>query len=264
MRKWEIQLEDYNSLVKELVKKRGKGESGLKFDRPFIIASDIAGQYFCEKKVELQYLHGEVETEEKTVGTEAHEKLLEDSVKVKRRELWQKIYGKKPVFALEMFLLAKYKKVVLAGKPDSVIFQRGCPLTVFEYKFSKSGIAYKTYHVQAGTYGILLRNMGFNTSRLFYAIVIVDPIARKDKELKRKVVNAIMKNGPKEAVLKIENGTIYFHKFNKEAAEKDLDWAIEYWQNSRKAKSTSNMNKCKNCVYKVECQKSIHKSLTSF
>jgi len=55
----------------------------------------------------MEYLPGEVETEAKNMGTEAHEKLTEDSVKVKRDELWQKIYGTKPVFALEMFLLAK-------------------------------------------------------------------------------------------------------------------------------------------------------------
>jgi hypothetical protein len=125
MRKWERQLEAYSSLVEELVEKREKGESNLRFDRSVIIASDIAGQYFCEKKVEMQYLYGDVETEEKSIGAEGHEKLLEGSVKIDKQELWKKIYGKKLTFALEMLLLAKYKDVVLAGRPDSVLFQNG-------------------------------------------------------------------------------------------------------------------------------------------
>jgi len=264
MSKWHQQLENYYSLLKELIKKREESQGELRFSRPLIVASDIAEQYFCEKKVEMQYLHGEVETEEKTIGTEAHEKLLQDSVKIKRRELWQKIYGKKPVFALEMLLLAKHREVVLAGRPDSILFQNGYPLIVFEYKFTKSAIAYMTHHVQARTYGVLLRNMGFDTSRLFYAIVLADPKARHDRELKRKVVDAVVKNGPKETVLNIENAGIHFHKFNQTDAEKDIDWAIEFWKNSREAISTNNSNKCKNCEYKVECERSIHKELSSF
>jgi len=41
-----------------------------------IVASGIAGQFFCEKKVEMWYLHGEVESEAKNMDTEAHPELL--------------------------------------------------------------------------------------------------------------------------------------------------------------------------------------------
>jgi hypothetical protein len=71
MPKWERQFGAFHSLREELVDMQRKGEGKLRFNRPFIIASDISQQYFCEKKVEMQYLHGRVETPEKTVGTEA-------------------------------------------------------------------------------------------------------------------------------------------------------------------------------------------------
>jgi hypothetical protein len=264
MRKWDHKLASFDSLAKEIAEKQKRSEGNLRFNRSFIPASDIAEQYFCEKKVEMDYLHGDVETEEKSIGTEGHEKLLEGSVEIKRQELWKKIYGKEPTFALEMLLLAKYKDIALAGRLDSVIFQNGYPMTLFEYKFSKSRIAYKTHHVQARTYGILLRNMGFDTSRLFYAIVIADPEARHDKGLRKKVVQAAYKNGPKEAELNIQNIVIYLQKFNEEEAERDLDWAIGFWKNTREAIMTSNPNKCKNCEHKVECSKSIHNELSSF
>lgn len=264
MNRWQDQLEFYESLVREIKEKQQKGKSELRFEGHIVIASDVAEQFFCEKKVELQYLHGEVETEAKAIGTEAHEKLLQDSVKIKREELWQKIYGKKSVFALEMLLLAKHKNVFLAGRPDSILFERGFPLIVFEYKFTESRIAYMTHHVQARTYGLLLRNMGFDTSRLFYAIVTADPEARHDIELKRRVVDAVVKNGPKENMLSVQNAEIHFHRFNQTDAEKDLDWALEFWKKSRDAILTNNPNKCKNCEYKVECKRLNQKELSSF
>jgi len=253
MRKMQNQLEKFHSLVEQLVQKIRKEEGELRFGRPFIKASEIATQYFCEKKVEMQHLHGEIETERKILGTEAHEKLLEGTIKIKRRDLWKKIYGEKPILAPEMLLLAKYKDVVLAGQPDCVLFMRGFPLYVLEYKFSRSRIPFRDYHVQARTYGILLRNMGFDTSRLFYVIVIVNPEARNDRRLREKVIDAVTKDRPKDTVLTIENAQIYLKKFNQTEAEQDLDWAIEFWKKQREAIPTRNLNKCKSCEYNAEC-----------
>jgi CRISPR/Cas system-associated exonuclease Cas4 (RecB family) len=228
----------------------------LRFNRSLMVASDIAGQFYCEKKVEMQYLHGEVETEAKNMGTEAHEKLTEDSVKVKREQLWQDIHGDRPILALEMFLLAKYGDVLLAGKPDSVLFAHGFPLVVFEYKFSRSGIAYPSYHVQAQTYGVLLGNMGFDTSRLFYAIVVADPKTKGSRELRQNVIRTVKMNGndPKEAVHSINDAKIYFCKFNRISAEENLTWAFQFWNKNREAESTSNQNKCAKCEYQTYCQ----------
>jgi hypothetical protein len=252
MTEWKARLLYFDSLLEELRKSREIGGK-LRFNRSAIVASDIAGQFYCEKKVEMQYLYGEVESEAKNIGTEAHEKLTEDSVKVKREELWSKIYGDKPVFALEMFLLAKYGDVLLAGKPDSVLFAHGFPLVVFEYKFSRSGIAYPSYHIQAQTYGVLLGNMGFDTSRLFYAIVVADPKTKGNRELRQNVIRIVTMNGPREAVHSINDAKIYFCKFNRICAEKDLTWALEFWSKKREAEPASNQNKCAKCEYSAEC-----------
>lgn len=254
MIEWQVQLEIFVSLLRELNGNRQEQSGKLRFDRSAVLVSDVAGQYYCEKKVELQYLHGKIETEEKNIGTEAHERLTEDAVKVKREELWQKIYGSEPVFALEMFLLAKYGDVFLAGKPDSVLFTRGFPLVVFEYKFSRSGVAYPSYHVQAQTYGVLLGNMGFDTSRLFYAIVVADPKTRGSQELRQNVVRTLMANSLKEAVHSIDDAKIYFNKFNRLEAEKDLAWALEFWNKNREAQPTNNQSKCAKCEYQAQCR----------
>lgn len=253
MNRWREQLESLDALFKELKHNREKA-GRLRFGRSVIAASDIAEQFYCEKKLEMEYFHGKVETETKAAGTVAHEKLTEDSVKVKREQLWQEIYGDKPVFALEMFLLAKYGNALLAGKPDSVLFARGYPLLVFEYKFSKSGVDYPSYHVQAQTYGVLLENMGFNASKLFYTIVVANPETKGSGELRRTVVNTVLRDGLKEATHSVDDAKVYVCKFDRVNAERNLNWALEFWSNRREAELASNQNKCAKCEYQTKCR----------
>jgi CRISPR/Cas system-associated exonuclease Cas4 (RecB family) len=254
MTKWKTQLENFDSMIKELRRKREEQEGRLRFNRSTICASDIAGQYYCEKKVEMEYLHGEIETEAKTTGSEAHEKLIEDAVEIKREALWKKIYGEEPVLTVEMFILAKYQDVFLTGQPDAVMFYKGRPIVIFEFKFSKSGIAYPSHHVQAQAYCLILENMGFDTSRLFYAIVVADPKTKGDPKLQRKAIDAIFKKGFEESILSTDDTIIHFCKFHPSEAQESLQWAIEYWKQKRNASPTSNPNKCSNCEYQTQCQ----------
>jgi len=257
MTTWKKQLEKYNSLLEQIAQRKEKNEGILRFNRCTIRASDVAGQYYCEKKIEMEYLYGEVETETKNQGTEAHENLLEGSEAVDQEDIWKAIYGKKPVLALEWLLLAEYKDIILIGQPDSVLFENGFPLVVFEYKFSRSKRAYPSYHVQAGFYGLLLKSIGFDTGRLFYAIVVADRRARDDPSLKDNVFEAVMKNGLKRAILHIENAVVYLNKFDEQEAQSSLEWAIQFWKGQREATSTTNPNKCRICEYQEECKKLI-------
>jgi CRISPR/Cas system-associated exonuclease Cas4 (RecB family) len=254
MTKWKTQLENFDSMLKELRRKREERDGRLRFDRSAVSVSDIAEQYYCEKKLELEYLLGEIETEAKTMGTEAHEKLIEDAVEIKREALWKKIYGEEPVLAVEMFILGKYEDVFLAGKPDAVMFYKGRPIVIFEFKFSKSGIAYPSHHVQAHTYGLILENMGFDTSRLFYAIVVADPKTRGDPKLQRKAIDAIFKRGFEESILSTDDTIIHLCKYHPSEAQESLQWAIQFWKQKRAATPTTNPNKCAKCEYQTQCQ----------
>ena len=263
MTKWKAQLEIFDSMLKELRRRRQEGDGRLRFDRSAVSVSDIAEQYYCEKKLEMEYLHGEIETEAKTIGSEAHEKLIEDAVEIKREALWRKIYGKEPVLAVEMFILGKYRDVFLAGQPDAVMFYKGRPIVVFEFKFSKSGMAYPSHHVQAQMYCLILENMGFDTSRLFYAIVVADPKTRGDPELQRKAIDAIFNKGFEESILSTDDTIIHFCKFHPSEAEESLRLAVEFWKQNREASPTSNPNKCSKCEYQSQCQNTMSNALTS-
>jgi hypothetical protein len=250
LEKWQQHLSEYLSFLKELSQ---ESRESLRFGRRVVAASEVAQQSFCEKKVEMQYLHGEIETEAKIVGTEAHGRLLEDTVRVEREELWKKIYGRTPVLALELLFFARFNEIIIAGKPDSILFANGQPLVILEHKFSRKLVAYETYHVQARTYGLILKNVGFDTSNLFYAIVIADPAKRFDKNLKSRVLKAINKNGPQEGILNLDDAKVFLHKYVHEDAEKDINWALKFWKREREAIPSQNLNKCKVCEYFEKC-----------
>ena len=254
MNEWKRQLVNFDSMLKELRRKREEQDGRLRFRRLTISASDIAGQYYCEKKVEMEYLHGEIETEAKTIGSEAHERLIEEAVEIKKEALWKKIYGKEPVLAVEMFILGKYQDVFITGQPDAVMFYKGRPIVIFEFKFSKSGIAYPSHHVQAQTYGLILEKLGFDTSRLFYAIVVADPITMGDPKLQRKAIDAIFKEGFEESILSTDDTLIHLCKFHLSEAQENLRWAIQFWKQKREAIPTTNLNKCAKCEYQTQCQ----------
>src|SRR3990172_9145611 len=96
--------------------------------------------------------------------------------------------------------------------------------------------------------------MGFDTSRLFYAIVVAEPKTKGNRELRQAVVHTILKNKPQEATHGIDYAKIYFNKFNRTSADKNLAWAFEFWSKNREAEPAGNQNKCIKCEYKIPCQ----------
>jgi hypothetical protein len=252
---WKVRFKNYENLLKELQHERTKTQTGLRFNRSSITASDIASQYFCEKKLEMEHLYGKITTPAKMTGTQNHEKLLETAVEVNKEVLWQRIHEPQPIFVLELLLVAKYQTTLIIGKPDSVLFQNGQPQIVFEYKFSRSGVAYPAYHIQARTYGILLTNLGFDTQNMHYAIIVADPKQKGQSTLQDEAMNAITENGSQETMLQIQNANVYLQKFSLETANKNLEWALQYWKRIREAQPTDNPSKCLKCEYQAKCDK---------
>lgn len=251
--KYQRQLLDQDSLFHEIRTKLKNDDVSLRFGKPWVAASNLAQQYYCEKKVEMQFLHGEVDTESKQIGTEAHDSLVAKSQKVTRDTLFREIYTQELVIAQELLLISRYNDVILIGKPDAIVFYRSQPLLVIEYKFSDSSIPYQNYHVQAHVYCTILEDMNFDTHQLFYAIAIVPPALRNDQELFDKILVAVSQCGPKEAEFTVGQAHIYTYQYRPETAKRALDWALQYWQKVRDALPTTNINKCKTCEYQNEC-----------
>jgi predicted RecB family nuclease len=249
---WESQLEEFNSINKQLTEKKQEGQ--LRFNRKVVRVSDVADQYYCEKKVEMRYTFGRIENYEMTRGSQWHERLLDNMEKIKFKDIWKKIYEPNPLYVSEIPLLTRYRDIIIAGVPDAIFFTSGVPFFLLEYKFTRSTSPSVSNRVQVGTYGLLLNKIGFNTDHLFHAIVLVDPSLRTASNLRQNIFRSIIKNGLKQAVLKTENAIIYTDRFDKEQAKKDLEWAIKYWQIQREATPTEDQNKCERCEYRFNCK----------
>jgi CRISPR/Cas system-associated exonuclease Cas4 (RecB family) len=227
--------------------------ASLRFNQPYVRASEIAEQYYCERKVEMTHLHGRVETETKRQGSEGHESLQAESVEVERMEMLEEIFSGEPIIVHELPLLAEHRGVVLAGKPDAVIFREGLPVALLEVKFSNSPYPYRSYHVQARIYGRILDGAGFDTSDLFYVIAVAQRENRGDVRLFGRVIEALKECDSGEASFEVDGVHVYVYEYNQPEAVMDLDWALDYWRGSRAVEPVDNQVKCRNCEYQQKC-----------
>jgi CRISPR/Cas system-associated exonuclease Cas4 (RecB family) len=67
------------------------------------------------------------------------------------------------------------------------------------------------------------------------------------------VIEAVNENGPGEASLMVGNAHVYLYEYNQPAAERDIDWAIDYWKGARDTVPVDNPAKCRSCEYREKC-----------
>ena len=248
-------IERFNQLANELAIAE---EGNLRFKSKFVPAHKVAQQYYCEKKVEMAYIYGEEETPEMKLGREAHTFLLEDTIVVKRVELLRRIFSGMPVPVREMHLLGKHNKIIIVGVADAIFFYGGYPLFLFEYKFSNRPIPFRDHHVQARLYCYLLHLMGWDTSKLKYALIISPVECKGDKELERAPLYVIKQPKEERLKIKLKKGcaNIYINNFDMKEAIDELNWALDFWTEKRPAKPTAKKGKCNKCEYKEKCASS--------
>lgn len=230
----------------------------LRFDTRCIKISDIASQFYCEKKLELRYLHGEVDNIEKLFGREEHDELAQEGVKIEIQKGWEQIFTAHRLFLSESLFFAKYKDICLAFKPDRVLFVDGSPRLLIEFKFSRYSIPFDSYHVQLQTEGYLFKKLGFDVSRLYYLIIIaptnIKPDSKYLSDIPKRVFEKIQPHIIEEHFI-FKDINAYLYKFNTKTAKKNFKWALEYWKYEREAKLADNKNKCRSCEYKKPCAK---------
>ena len=247
-------LESYlvseSSLSKRIAE--AKDQAPLRFNLPCVRASTIGAQYYCERKVEMVQLHGRVETEIKHQGVVRHEALQAGSVEEDRETILRRIFTGERVVVHEFPLIAGYRDVILAGQPDAILFRDESPLIVFEYKFSNSRIPYHSYHAQARVYCRMLEAAGFDTSDLYYAIAVAPRDSHRDETIFGKVIK-IVNESEGETSLTVGGAYVYLYEYSRPDSEKDIDWALEYWRETRNSEPADNPVKCRSCEYREKC-----------
>jgi len=247
----------YTSQI-ELFRQIRENLNPLRFNNKCIRVSDISDQYYCEKKVELAYLHGDIETEPKILGRDAHDKLIEDYEEITLKKKWKRIFSSPRLMLSESLFFAKYNGLFFMFRADRILFERGIPKILIEFKFSKYQRPFLSYRVQLQAEALLLKEIGFNTDELYYSIIIAPSDIERDSSFLNQIPTIIYNQLPdhEEGVLHLNFGDInaYTYQFDVIEAKKKIKWAMEYWNNEREAVATDNKNKCKRCEYNDSCK----------
>lgn len=230
-----------------------------------IPASSIGTQFFCEMKVEQGYVHGEIETEEKTEGDALHEELLAMRPTSQKR-LLEDIAKEKLVVA-SFPLAAEANGLVLIGVPDAVIFQDSRPTQVIELKTTRgdASVLYDGQRAQTVIYGLLLDRVGFDCKDLNLLVVKLRRQATLSDEQKAKFLDALtaslVSGKDLRTILPRAEGQVVPHSFayRRDEAISVLSRTQGYWLGQRYAQPTSNPNKCRACEFRRMCPASLVK-----
>ena len=230
-----------------------------------IPASSIGTQFFCEMKVEQSYVHGEIETEEKTEGDALHEELLAMRPTTQKR-LLEDIAREKVVVA-SFPMAAEANGLVLIGVPDAVVFQDARPTHVIELKTTRgdASVLYDGQRAQTVIYGLLLDRVGFDCKRLNLMVVKLRRQAALSDEQKGKFLDvlteALVSGRDLATVLPRAEGQVVPHSFayQRDEAISVLNRTQGYWLGQRHAEPTSNPNKCRACEFRQMCPVSLAK-----
>ena len=228
-----------------------------------VSASSIGTQYFCEMKLDQSYIHGDIETEEKSEGDVLHEELL--AMEPTTRKTLLDDIGRRRIVVASFPLAAEAEGLTLIGVPDAVIFQNGRPTHVVELKTTRgnASILYDGQRAQTAIYGLLLDQVGFDCRDLNLVVVKFSrktPISEKQKShFLDALTNALISSKDLSTLASRAEGTVVPHSFpySKDEAVRILNLTRGYWLNQREAQPTSNPNKCRACEFRRICPSSL-------
>jgi CRISPR/Cas system-associated exonuclease Cas4 (RecB family) len=229
---------------------------------PTISASSIAEQLYCEMKVEQSYVHEEVETDDKALGTALHEELLA----MERATLDEVVNSiqKKKRCVVSFPLVAKVGDLTLVGVPDAVVFQNRSPTHILELKTTggDTNIVYEGQKVQAAVYGLMLQKIGFDCSKLKLVIVKLkrnNPLTGGQRhKFLASLVNVMVSGRNLEATELQSEGSLAVHSLDYNVQE-ILDYIQQvqgYWLGQRAPIPTNNPKKCQRCEFGDVCPSS--------
>lgn len=226
-----------------------------------VAPSKVGGQFYCEKKIDLEREHGEVETPEKKRGSETHEKAAEDAVEVEMDEVWDAIERGDRQILVESPFVGEVDEHVIVGIPDAIVFNDGRPQLIFDRKTTSiPDRLFKNQRIQVWLYGYMLDDLGFETEDLRFAILSHEQRIEPEtgKHLQNLVLSTIDEFDDGRNQLRSDPDA-YLHTFAYSPSEHqdDLHWALEYWRDDREPIPTKNAAKCRSCPHSSRCPDSL-------
>ena len=227
----------------------------------FVGVSTLAGQFYCEYKVENGFTVGEIPTEAKETGTELHDELI-PGVEITAKDFARLVSGKKPSYAV-LRVWGTVGGLRLVGMPDHIVWSEGRPLWLVELKTTKGDPTslWEDQANQVRVYGLLLDSMGFDCSKLRLALVRLRAreLSEEDKRVWiQRVSTALMKSKVGELEAKYEWAMkVHLIAHDRRVAEASVMSKRGYWTGEREPTSSTSVGKCRACEYNSVCPKTL-------
>ena len=230
---------------------------------PFVSVSALAGQFYCEYKVENEFALGRIETEAKDEGIQLHDELL-PGVEITAEEFARLVETKEPSYAV-LKVWGTVGGLRMVGMPDHIVWKAGRPLWLLELKTTKGETAslWEDQLSQVIIYGLLLDLMGFDCSKLRLALVRLRAHELSDESRRMwimKVSKALIKNNVKE--LESTHGAgmrVHVIPHDRQAATRAVLAKRGYWIGEREPSSSTSVGKCRACEYNRVCAKTLYR-----
>jgi hypothetical protein len=227
----------------------------------FVGVSTLAGQFYCEYKVENEFALGEIQTEAKQTGTELHDELI-PGIEIEAKDFAKLVSGKKPSYAV-LRVWGAVEGLRLVGMPDHIVWSAGRPLWLVELKTTKGDPMplWEDQATQVRVYGLLLDSMGFDCSKLRLALVRLraQELSEEDKRLWIMRVSTALMEGKVEELESEYMGMTKVHLIvhDRTVAETSVVSKRGYWTGEREPTSSTSMAKCRACEYNSACPKTL-------
>ncbi|MDA4123786.1 MAG: PD-(D/E)XK nuclease family protein [Thaumarchaeota archaeon] len=237
------------------------GEKELRHGTSFVAVSTIAGQFYCEYKVENEFAFGEVPTEAKDQGTDLHDELIPFEP-ITEKQFAELVGRKEPSYAV-LHVWGTVGGLRLVGTPDHIVWSEGRPLWLVELKTTRGDPAslWPDQMNQTLIYGLLLELMGFDCSRLKLALVRLraGELTDEDRQLWMERVSTHLQAGTLAELEAEYRSAMKVHLLAHDRATAEAS-AMEkqgYWLGQREATSSESPGKCRACEYSSVCPKSL-------
>lgn len=245
--------------------------------------SDIADQSYCEKRVHLwlkdpgRRISVPRQIEHVSLSALAHEALVDAGEELHlsiaglaepldSETLIEKIAIGNSVWALETGWSAEFAGFPISGVPDAVYFDQGRPWMVIEYKNIESNQLQMSHRVQLQIYGYLLEQAGYEVDDLLLACLLVprtpdseilDAVPVDLHNCLREEAAAISARRPSQLSWRVDNidvgtgvyATLRAFRYDRARAERELEFATQYWTGTRQPWPTGKPAKCASCLY---------------
>jgi len=237
------------------------GDKKFRHGASFVGVSTIAGQFYCEYKVENEVALGKVRTAAKDQGTNLHDELIPQEP-ITEEQFAEIVSRKQPSYAV-LNVWGTAGGLRLVGTPDHIVWSDGRPLWLVELKTTRGDPTslWPDQMNQIRIYGLLLDLMGFDCSRLRLALVRLRAGELTDEErgLWMERVSTHLESGElAELEAEYRNAMkVHLLAHDKAAAEKSIMEKQGYWLGEREATSSTSVGKCKACEYNSVCLKSL-------